>query len=296
MRKTLGDYFVILFSVAGSYASIMAYSRVFKTSLNEQGKHGVIILGIIIISLLVHNICLTMKYRKRIKYADIFSELNNGFSYIHSVDRIKNHGVIEITNSIKSLCNSVSNTFRNIYGHHIGVCIKILTDDGGRPKVHTYCRDERSAMTRLVRDNDKAIEHWLCENTDFQFIKDALKNNLSDCYFFSNALPWKSGYKNSRFGNWAPPGPLLLNLLTKLFCWPLPYKSTIVVPLVPLSIKDQNERALRGFLCIDSHRNFIFNEKFDVHILKGVCDGLYNKIDVIYDEIKDGNYPNEIKK
>lgn len=39
---------------------------------------------------------------------------------------------------------------------------------------------------------------------------------------------------------------------------------------------------IRGFLCVDSPKEGHFNSTFDVDIMKGVCDGLYNQIDLIY--------------
>ncbi len=67
----------------------------------------------------------------------------------------------------------------------------------------------------------------------------------------------------------------------RIFRWPLHYKSTIVVPIVPLTADEQDTDALRGFLCIDSPSNMIFQHKYDVEILRGVSEGLYRKIDML---------------
>lgn len=290
MKKTLGDYIIIILSIIASLASIIAFSKTFADKLNDQGKYGVIFLGTISIFFLSYNIYLISKYRKKVRYADVFSDLNAGFSYIHSINRMKYIDVTEITHKIIALCNSLSMSFRNVYGHHISVCIKILTTDNGRAKVLTYCRDEKSATKRLVRERDTEIDHWLSENTDFQFIYTGLSNTISNCYFFSNSLPWNYDYKNTRIKDWSPRKIAFLNFLIRQFTWPLLYKSTVVVPLVPFSINEQDEGAIRGYLCIDSPRNFVFNEQVDVDILIGVSDGLYNKIDLIYDNIKDNNF------
>ena len=39
---------------------------------------------------------------------------------------------------------------------------------------------------------------------------------------------------------------------------------------------------LRGFLCVDSQKEGIFNKTIDVCILKGISDGLYSQIDKLY--------------
>ena len=64
--------------------------------------------------------------------------------------------------------------------------------------------------------------------------------------------------------------------------WPLWYKSTLIVPIVPLIANDQSQEAIRGFLCADSRSEGIFNKYYDVDILKGVADGIYNQIDLIH--------------
>jgi hypothetical protein len=94
-------------------------------------------------------------------------------------------------------------------------------------------------------------------------------------------------YINTRLTNWPPKKIRGFNWLIRQLSWPLQYRSTIVVPLLPLSANDQNEDALRGFLCIDSPRMVAFYEQYDVEILKGLADGLYNKIDKLYNKIKD---------
>lgn len=45
---------------------------------------------------------------------------------------------------------------------------------------------------------------------------------------------------------------------------------------------EQSQDMLRGFLCIDSQKENIFNETVDVSILKGISDGLYSQIDKLY--------------
>ena len=61
----------------------------------------------------------------------------------------------------------------------------------------------------------------------------------------------------------------------------MPYKSTLIVPIVPLIANEQSLDAIRGFLCADSPNEGIFNKYYDVEIMKGVADGIYNQIDFI---------------
>lgn len=47
MTKTFGDYIVLIISIFGSLASIVAFGIYFAPHLNEQGFWGVIFLGLI---------------------------------------------------------------------------------------------------------------------------------------------------------------------------------------------------------------------------------------------------------
>ena len=130
----------------------------------------------------------------------------------------------------------------------------------------------------------------MTENSDFNFIYEGIQEGHAQKWqFFAHFLPWKYDYTNTRLSNWPPKKIPLINFLIRQLNWPLPYKSTIVVPLLPLSVNEHDDKALRGYLCIDSPRNNAFNKQYDIEILKGLADGLYNKIDKLYDIIKDEN-------
>ncbi len=58
--------------------------------------------------------------------------------------------------------------------------------------------------------------------------------------------------------------------------WPLPYKSTIVVPICP--IEENTLAGLVGFLCVDSTRNLAFKKDYDVELLLGIAEGIYNTV------------------
>lgn len=47
MTKTIGDYIILLLSIIGSIASIIAFGIYFAPYLNDQGMWGVIFLGVI---------------------------------------------------------------------------------------------------------------------------------------------------------------------------------------------------------------------------------------------------------
>jgi hypothetical protein len=150
-------------------------------------------------------------------------------------------------------------------------------------------RDKNSSYKNRKSGKSDKTKHWLNENSDFEFIYSNFDNdNIDTTFYFRTKLPIKRDYKNSRLckQTWPPKIKLsLLNNVIRRKYWPLPYRSTIVVPIVPLVANKQNQKAIRGFLCIDSPENIAFNKDVDVEILKGISDGLYNKIDKLHEII-----------
>ncbi|TGL61155.1 hypothetical protein [Leptospira sarikeiensis] len=284
MQKTLGDYISIFISIVGSLASIIAFYVVFKDNLNEQGVYGVIFLGIISIYLLISNAWLIAKYRKKTRYVSVFEELNAGYHKIHQGVRNESLDIVELKTGLETLCTHLTNIFSEINGHRISTCIKIIINENNKPRLITLCRDIYSKTNRVI-GNDDITKHWMTENSDFNFIFESIsEGKVSNTFFHANWLPVHYEYKNTRLGVSKLSNIPFLSLLLRFFQWPLPYKSTIVVPIIPFSIEGQKD-ALRGFLCIDSPKNVAFNAQIDVQILNGVSDGIYTVIDKIFESL-----------
>jgi hypothetical protein len=178
----------------------------------------------------------------------------------------------------------ISGAFEKVKGVHCGVCIKLLSGvDQNNIKVLTLCRDEKSSSKRVVGSRD-IVPHWITENTDFYDIFGDPSSGDCDTYFFAHNLPLRFDYENTNLKkhNWPPTRIPILEYFVRWWTWPLKYKSTIVVPIIPYSLNDRSKDKLRGFLCIDSQRSYTFNKQSDVEILKGVADGIYNNIDKLY--------------
>lgn len=253
----------------------------FKPHLNEQGWVGVAFLGIIALFFLAYNFYLILKYRKRVRYAEVFEDLNIGFSGLHKVNRNGEADMDTLIKKVMALSSSLSDVFTKVYGHHIGVCVKIIFFKKDRALAQTLARDKKSlTKDRKTGSKDKG-EHWLDKNSDFNFIYVNYDNDNEDTSFYHKTwLPLKKDYQNTRLKKWPPKKTTwLLDDVVRLKHWPLKYRSTLVVPIVPLLSDDQNQKAVRGFLCLDSPRMRCFNKEVDTEILKGVADGLYSTID-----------------
>lgn len=282
--RTLWDYIIMLIGTIGGFASIVTLLTLFN-ELTTEGWIAVLFMGVISIYFIIYNCWLISIYRKKSKYADMYSEINIGFSHLHQLRRIQDIEIKQITKELTTLCNCVSNAFVRLYGSNIGVCIKFIVNDKGRPRCETLTRDELSqTISRKTGENDK-IPHWIDGNSDFEFIYSNLEDDSVDTSFYlEKHLPNCMDYKNTRLKQgWVPKTHWFYpQKLARKRNWPLRYKSTLVVPIVPLMANSQSQEAIRGFLCVDSSHEGIFNKDYDVDIMKGIADGIYNQIDLIY--------------
>ena len=283
--RTLGDYAMLLLTILGSVASIFGFGIYFAPWLNNQGWVGVLFLGLFSFFFLIQNFYLISKYSKKTAYAEIFHDINIGFSNLHSINRNNDINKDAILLSLGFLCDSLSIAFGKIYKTNIGVCIKFLTYEGARPVVLTLMRDRNSKLNRKTGVADETI-HYLDQNSDFKFIQSNLEQSTSNTsFYYEPKLPIRKDYMNTRLpNNWPPPQQKIWGFenIVRRRLWPLQYRSTLVVPIIPLLANEQKKDKIRGFLCVDSPKEDIFNDKLDTIILKGICDGLYNHIDKLY--------------
>lgn len=285
MEKTFEDYIILLLSIVGSLASIWAFGVYFLPNLNYQGEIGVAFLGFLCLIFLFTNYYIVSRYRRTVRYATIFDDINTGFAHIHKSERNENTTVNDIIGELSDLCDSIHNAFSKVYNTEIGVCIKFIVIENNRAKAQTLVRDEYSKKNQRRTGNNDKTKHWIDANSDFEFIYTNIENDNEDTsYYYEGHLPICKDYKNTRLHQgWQPRKPfgLFENVLRRRN-WPLKYRSTLVVPIVPLMADEQKQEILRGFLCIDSSEEGIFNRTIDVCVLKGISDGLYSQIDKLY--------------
>lgn len=236
---------------------------------------------------------------KQGRYADVYKTINEGFYLIHAFRRItlsledsfwagledkeKDKIINHIRENLTKICDTLSIVFTKIYDNQIGACIKLIVDDGGRPRVITLVRDGYSSgqanRPSAKVDDERKVMHWIHCNSDFSFIYGQIMKNeyqySTKNYFLSNNLivdTLEKNYINSRLpNNW-----------DKKSEWPLPYKSTLVVPIIPLSEDRGNKPEIKGFICVDSVNENCFNATSDLDILRGMADGIYNQVKILH--------------
>lgn len=286
MKRLFEDYIFLIFSFVASAISIFAYVKYVAPKLNDQGLGGVVFLGILCFLFLGYSIYLVGKYRKKIQYSEIFEDLNLSFAKIHFVNRQEitdpDKKLDSLTDSLSELCNGISDCFTKINGHHIGVCIKYLErSDEQHPIAQSLARDKKSkGKNRKTGKADKRI-HWLKQNSDFRFIYLNYENdNVDTSHYHGTFLPNKNNYENTRLPDEWPPKKTYwpLNWIIRQKTWSLDYRSTMVVPIVPLMADEQSKNNVRGFLCIDSPKNNAFYKHPDTEILRGIADGIYTQM------------------
>lgn len=275
IMKYFWDYIILILSLLGSIASIIGY---LNQNLTIEAVVAICFLGVLLMISMFHDWYYTIKYRKRANYINLFSEINTTYSLIRD---IKINDVQEATNYLMTYCESVSNVFTSVKGKRIGVCIKLLMDDNSNAYLLTQARDSYSKTHNRKTGSADKTKHLVESNSDFSFIYKNLDSDVEDSsYFHSQNLLSENEYRNSRLNNWhVKKVPFIPNWIVKRFTWPLPYKSTIVVPIFPLNRELQSKEKLRGFLCIDSPLTNAFNMPEDKEILRGMAAELCPIID-----------------
>lgn len=273
---------LLLLSIVADVTSVyIAYSLVSgEGKLHEQGRLGIFFIGIFAIFFFIQNAYLKIIWRRKKRYAKAFSLINVGFAELHELERIKDPNADRKIHTLEKMLDSIVQTFQQITSHECSACIKVMTqeDSGKRPEVVTISRDSASKHKRPTHPKDE-ISHYVDMNTDFSVICEEIADPLKR-YFFCNNLPWFDGYLNTRFSS-KREIPFrnypLLGFIMKLSTWPLQYRSTIVVPILP-GYFQTNSPQLAGFLCVDSKSLYAFDKAYDIHILQGISDGMYNVI------------------
>jgi hypothetical protein len=301
MKRDLFDYLVYLISLAASITGIIAFYQVVGPNLTEQGKYGVIFLGIFALWFMGHNLYLISKYRKDIRYKNLFEEINLAFAHLHKITRYCNAidndnyelHIKYTTEMLKDGLDAFVRAYSDLTGSKCAICIKYLFENSNKmPEVSTLIRDSTSKAKRISKENEK-MQHLVLRNDNFKFIFDSIANGTPNFkgYYYSGNLPVEEPFSNSRLDecpNW-PPKKLKIRFFDRMYRqlnWPLHYKCIIVVPLLPLVKEEQTIDGLRGFLCLDSPKINAFNKKVDTVILQGIADGLYNKIDILFKMLK----------
>ncbi len=268
MIRILKDYLYGFVGLTASIITIILFTNNLYPALSADGRVAVLFIGGLFIWFFFENVYLKIRWGRERRYAQTLVYIADGFSEIHNLYR-KNITVDNAVGALTHLCDNLAQTFTLITGTKCRASVKILTREDNALKAITFCRNRDP----INNPKNNTIKHWLDKNTDFLEVFDKI-DAPGGAYFFSNLLPFRYGYQNTSFEVYK--GKPDNNLLLRYLRWTLPYRSTIVMPICPCS--EQNQKMLVGFLCIDSAPILAFKADYDVPLLEGVADGIYNLI------------------
>jgi len=221
---------------------------------------------------------------RKSRYVDAMQQLKSGFAHIHHIDRMNNATDKDKLNALTMVCSNLASGMSIVTNTVCSVCIKYLAiNTQGEITLNTLVRDNGNLTSRQSPDKLNHT-HLLAENSDFENI---YKNQQTTGIFISNKLPFINNYKNSSFQTYGEPVTIKsgykypLSLLFRYIRWPLPYCSTICVPIIPAKYDANLDNELIGFLCVDSAKLGVFDIKTDKDFLIGVSDGIYNTLESI---------------
>jgi len=284
MFRVLISYLYTIVAVIAALITIILFVHNVFGAVSEQGKLGIYFIGFFAIVFFIQSLWQKLRYSKAAQYGKILSQLNNGFAQIHRLIRKQDLTINEAILIVRNLLTEVADAFTRITGTKCCTSIKILAgvEEGNeqRLQIINLARDLDSENSRKYPKEGDA-PHFVDENTDFLSILKNIDKANGD-YYISNQLPLLYGYKNSSFRYYKDLpedyGFFPFRALLRWYRWPLPYKSTIVVPIWPGTAKEISQETLVGFLCVDSPNMFAFNRDRDLDIMHGVAEGLYNAI------------------
>tara|TARA_R110002096_G_scaffold394610_2_gene589904 strand:- start:1811 stop:2689 length:879 start_codon:yes stop_codon:yes gene_type:complete len=285
MFRILKDYIYSFIGLVGSITTLVLFFGEFYPTLSADGRLAVIFIATLFSWFFLENLYLKIKWGRERRYAQTVNILADGFSEIHKLYRSKSD-VRETIHACSLLCDNLAEAFTVITGTKCNASIKVLSkgeDEAGslKAKAITFARNRN----RERNPKPNKVKHWIDKNTDFNEILENI-DSPSGGHFFANSLVFRYGYLNTSFSVYSEL-PDDKNPILRYWRWPLPYKSTIVVPICPSS--EPNSMNLAGFLCVDSLNMFAFKKDYDVSLIRGVADGLFNIISDVHgsqDEIQ----------
>lgn len=213
--------------------------------------------------------CYTFKrYSTATKYLDGEADIRNMYnSLIADYSKIKEKNFEGVILELTGICTEIAESFEKIKKTKIGVCIKYT--NGNLPNLYTktLCRDSHSRNMRKEIDAKNELD-YIKQNTDFNYIIELAQNESSykNLFYIGNRLANLHQYNNSHLHDIDLPSGLWSYYVRRKE-WPLPYRSTIVVPFV----SPNNKKIVDGFLCIDSPSSNGFNKERDVAILQQIA-------------------------
>lgn len=263
----------------GSYGAVAGVLLIGKNFFEVETIEKSILYGIIL--LLVIGILRFMAFFSKNSYAYWQSKenenvygyaiiiLNDAFAKAHWLRKHETLEEKKRNDFLRGMCAQLKLIYDNkTKTNNCAVSIKVpiyetdIKELDFSTKIKNLCRDRSSAMKRDT-DIYRETQHIVFQNTCYIDIVEKLTNNVKEkLYYLNNNISKTENYKN-----------------TSKQCHEngiLPYNSELVVPIIPLYTENETLYKVVGFICVDSPESNVFNALYDVALLQGVADGIYD--------------------
>ena len=271
-------------AIASTATLVFVFTSIDTLSTDTKMIFALSYLFLIIIFLIVYLLLITQRRLYRYAQAVFHVHFVNHVIRDHLASlSLGNNPDLKVT--LNQILDSIAACHSIITGRMCRVSIKEV-----KPtlEVVTVSRDTISAASSVA--GPSKVAHLLDRSTDFRNLW-YCRDNCSR-YFYSNNLPsdWKDHkYENTSFDVYGTPELRNVLGLFRLVKWPLPYKSTIVLPIrylddwtkrprlptVTQAEKQDEPPSVWGFLCVDSSSTRAFKPPHAAELGGAFADALY---------------------
>lgn len=210
-------------------------------------------------------------YRVESVWGKTIEDLAEAYSEIHKLERLSTTvKEQQIGKTLQDFCNIIKKIFDRKTKSDCCVSIKVpvsnFTDKGewNSIQVKNVARDSKHIQARDTNEY-KAANHDILGNTSYSRIISLVIKESSKPHIYLN-----NDVDPAKDANYATTSP------QDIYRAAVPYKSELVVPILPSKYDSLDEVSFGGFLCIDSDKKNSFDaEHYDVRMTQGLADGLY---------------------
>lgn len=269
-RTVLQRLVAVLF-LASALATVYLFIVSWAKIASYEGLAAIVFLGLLVLFGAVLLVWQEYRFSRKARYAE---SLPNLLAFARAMAVGESLTEDRCRAVMADAVREISEAFSLATGTRIGVCLKkvVLETTSNRCRVEDVCRDPKSkdrGERSRVRPDGRPVQHWVETNTAFKRTWTAVGFPAGAQYFLCNNLPGEPHYQNTSFEIYGEPHPQ--GTVARTFGWrdgwTLPYKSTLVVPVLGTAKVDGSTVVL-GYLGLDSASINVFDTRYDVPLLR----------------------------
>jgi hypothetical protein len=278
-ERTLG----VLGSLSGLAALAITFLKLDR--LNEDIQTKIFVIELALLSIFLFGYILITNFKKLHRFAQ-------AIFYLHYINHIVRDEVasmeagdpIDLREVLQDIVDATANCFSLLSGKRCRCEILEITPNQA---VSVLVRDR---MTQTTRPESEA-PYPIAENTDYSSIWYG-SNGCTRFFLSSNLVSlWrKNQFRCTAFQTFGEPQTLSLGVISIVTKWPLPYKSSIVVPIRYVSdncrwpalneanlsrMSSEDRPFVWGFLRVDNKSRRSFDMLHSPELVAAIADALF---------------------